>query len=562
MGHQPKQQPDYEPDFDPDAPEKDDSSPSEHKPEPSPGASSPAGMYRGLEGRTLGERYRFEELIGEGTFARVFRVYDQHRRAYLAAKVLRSDIAQEPAFLERFRREATVLSHLQHPNIVRYYETVEADGYVFILTDYIAGPTLQNVLHQQASPITPFDSLQYVRPLASALHYAHGEGIIHRDLKPANVLIDESGSLYVMDFGIARILSDASTLTRDTTIGTPHYMSPEQILAGDVNEKTDIYAMGVLLYQMYTGRLPFTGESEDVTGTTSAVRIVYEHLHVAPEPPTSINPRLSVAVERVILRCLEKDPDQRYASVAELYDALSDAIGTPSISLNQDAVAAALVNGPAAPLAERVPTGVGGESKIIPERELRADYAAGEVDDFAEDSVLEADLRRKPKRKTKPQVIMDRETAADWFESEKSGEKEGEKQQEKDDNTAEKEREKGPEKADAWSGMTISDRLSQFTWGGITLWAGIVYLLHSDDLGGSLFNNTWAWIIGGAGALFLVEVAARLTIPEFRARPGIRLIIGVVLLMVGLGMGIGMGSFWPLILIGVGVSILLNHLTR
>ena len=322
---------------------------------PAPGTS---GV---LIGQTLEGRYQFDELLGEGSFARVFKVYDLHRQVYLAAKVLRSDIAQEPAFLERFKREASVLERLQHPNIVRYYDTVESGDHVFILTDYIAGRTLQSEL--RGEPINPLDSLKYLRPLAAALHFAHREGVVHRDLKPANILLDENDNVYVTDFGIARIISDTSTLTVDTTVGTPHFMSPEQIMVGEITQATDVYALGILLYQMYTRVLPFTGQSPQASGTTSTMRIVYEHLHVRPTPPSELNPRISRAIDGVILRCLEKDPAQRYATVSDVYVALSDAIGTPSVALDADEVAAVRQAGPAVapPVeldAERVPDGV------------------------------------------------------------------------------------------------------------------------------------------------------------------------------------------------------------
>ncbi|MBN1965026.1 MAG: serine/threonine protein kinase, partial [Anaerolineae bacterium] len=301
MGHEPKRQ--SEPELEPE--ESGQTGADEQKTPARPATTSD------LLGRTLDNRYRFDELLGEGTFARVFKVYDLHRRVYLAAKVLRSDIAQEPAFLTRFQREAVVLARLQHPNIVRYYDIVEADGFVFILTDHIPGQTLQNVMRNQGGPMRPLDSLVYLTPLAAALHYAHREGVIHRDLKPANILLDENGNLYITDFGIARILSDTSTLTMDMSVGTPHYMSPEQILAGEITPATDVYAFGVMLYQMYTGRLPFLGESSESHGATTAVRIAYEHLHLKPEAPLDINPRLTKVLNDVILRCLEKDPAQR-----------------------------------------------------------------------------------------------------------------------------------------------------------------------------------------------------------------------------------------------------------
>jgi serine/threonine protein kinase len=544
MAHKPSRQPEMEPEHEPES----SSQPEDRQAGAVPvsGPVSP-GTSADLIGKTLEGRYRFEGLVGEGTFARVFRVYDLNRRVYLAAKVLRSDIAHEPAFLERFKREAVVLQRLQHPNIVRYYDIVESGDTVFILTDYIAGQTLQAILRRRDTPMTPAESLACLTPLAAALYYAHQEGVVHRDLKPSNILIDDKGTLYVMDFGIAKILSDTSTLTVDTTVGTPHFMSPEQILAGKVTPATDIYALGVLLYQMYTGKLPFTGDSEEAIGATTAVRIVYEHLHVKPVPPTQLNPALSTAVEAVVMRCLEKDPSQRFQSVADVYDALTEAAGAPSASLERPIPVRGAADVP--PEAERVPTGVGGISRVVPEEE----YAPDEEADY--ESLPEWGRKRKrdarraareARRKAKRELRRSRGEMT---------EKDREKQKESDEKNDEKEREKGwetnIEKGEFWGDIGPSDRLSQLVWGGIVLWAGIVFLL---DL-----SKPLPWILGGAGALLLAEVAARTAIPEYRARPGARLVIGVALLMVGLGFGFGLTTFWPLIIIAVGISLLFNQ---
>ncbi len=537
MGYEPRQQP--EPDHLP----EDEGGQSQPSPDEAADQAGFQPVTSGdLIGRTFGGRYRFEELLGEGTFARVFRVYDIDRRVNLAAKVLRSDVAQEPAFLERFRREARVLERLQHPHIVRYYDIVEGDGQVFILTDFIAGQTLQNVLRLRGGPLTPGETLAYLAPLAAALHYAHKEGVVHRDLKPANILIDANNQLYVTDFGIARILSDTSTLTVDTTVGTPHFMAPEQILSAAVTPATDVYALGVMLYQMLTGHLPFVGDSPEATGSSSAMRIVYEHLHVKPVPPSSLNSGLSEAVESVVLRCLEKDPGQRYSSVADVYDALADAIGASPVPV--DAAGSFGREQPArdqGPEAEPVPTGVGGASQIFQER-------ATEFDD-AED-----EWTGKPKRKPKPV----REPGVS------QSEKEREKQQESEEKSEEKEREKGwdvdIEKGEMWGDLGPSDRLSQLTWGSIVLWAGLVFLGDNIGATASLIANPMSWIFSGAGVLLLLEVAARIAIPEYRAKPGLRLVLGVVLLMLGLGIGISFATIWPLIIIAIGLGMLFNHL--
>ena len=545
MAHEPRRQPEMEPEHDPDA----------VGPEASSERAVPGGLNlsQDLIGQTLAGRYRFEALVGEGTFARVYRVYDEQRRVSLAAKVLRSDIAQEPAFLARFRREAAVLQRLQHPHIVRYYDIVESGDTVFILTDFIAGRTLQAEMRRLGRPMTPEESLKYLAPLSAALHFAHSEGVVHRDLKPANILIDANENLYVTDFGIARILSDTSTLTMDTTVGTPHYMSPEQIMVGRVTEATDVYALGVMLYQMYTGELPFTGNSEGAAGTTTAVRIVYEHLHMKPAPPQQVNPALSAAVGAVVLRCMEKDPGQRYASVSAVYDALTTAIGTVSAGgwAQPEAVHSPSPEVIVEPEGERVPTGVGGASRIAPADESLPEEVGAESGDWR----WEGKPKRKAKRDARRAARAARRAARDPA---RMSEKEREKERQSDEKNQEKSQEKGTdfdlEKNEFWGDIAPNDQLSQFVWGGMVLWAGIVFLLG--------LSSPWSWVLGGAGALLLVDVAARLAIPQFRARPGARLVMGVVFLMIGLGLGVSFASIWPLILIAIGASMLISRLVE
>lgn len=279
-----------------------------------------------LVGHTLGDRFRFEALLGQGTFAQVYRVFDLRRRATLAAKVLRQDVTRDHTFFKRFQREAAILARLQHPHIVRTYGIVELDGHAFILMDYIPGRTLQAVL-AETKPLLPRAALVYLAPLVAALYFAHGEGIIHRDLKPANVLIHDNGTLYITDFGIARILSDTSTLTMGMALGTPLYMAPEQIMGQPVIAATDVYALGVMTYEMLAGQVPFRGVSTGTRGNSTSERIAFEHVHVPPEPPLHLNPRLTVAIQDALLRALDKQPDRRFRSVTALYDALAGAVG-------------------------------------------------------------------------------------------------------------------------------------------------------------------------------------------------------------------------------------------
>lgn len=291
-------------------------------------------VARNLTGTTLNGRYRFEALVGQGTFAQVYRVHDLRRGTDLAAKVLRQDMAMEATFVERFRREASVLEKLQHPHIVRYYGTEEVEGVAFILLDYIKGTNLQAYIYSRSQPFEVEESLKIVRPVTSALTYAHGEGVIHRDIKPGNILLGDNGGVYVTDFGIARILTDNSAaLTMGESIGTPLYMAPEQIRSsGAITIAADVYALGVVLYQMYVGQVPFRGQSEGAVGDTVSERVAYEHLNVPPPAPSQLNPSLSPAVGEVLLKALAKNPAQRFATIPEFYSALTGAAGIAQTS--------------------------------------------------------------------------------------------------------------------------------------------------------------------------------------------------------------------------------------
>lgn len=282
-----------------------------------------------LSGIVIQERYQFEVCLGEGTFAKVYRVHDDHRNVDLAAKVLREDIAHDETWLARFRAESDVLSRLQHPHIVRFYDFIETDEIAFILMDYIPGETLRSTLHHLERPLGINEVFTYLKPLTSGLHYAHGEGIVHRDLKPGNILLHQNGSLLISDFGIA--YAGTETEHEQTSIrgvlGTPLYMAPEQIYNLEVSTATDVYALGVLLYQMLTGMPPFNGLHPSAEGETRSEKIAYEHLYVAPPPMQSRLNQASLAIEEVVIRCLAKEPAHRPRGVREVYDAIAEAIG-------------------------------------------------------------------------------------------------------------------------------------------------------------------------------------------------------------------------------------------
>ena len=278
-----------------------------------------------LVGKVLSGRYRVDELLGQGGMAEVYKVWDQERATYLALKLLKEDLAQDVVFLRRFRREASSLDRLQHPNIVRFYGLEQDDLLAFILMDYIAGSSLKTKIYQsRESGMDSLEMLNYMRGICSALHFAHRSGTIHCDLKPGNVLIDEQGKPLVTDFGIAR-LTDAATATM-VGIGTPAYMAPEQVKGLDPVPQTDIYALGIVLYEMLTGgERPFTGENANTTGATSA-KVRWEQVNLPPPSPRKFNLEISPELEAVVLKCLAKDPGERYKTPLDVVKELEQSL--------------------------------------------------------------------------------------------------------------------------------------------------------------------------------------------------------------------------------------------
>lgn len=269
------------------------------------------------EPTTVGGRYELGELLGRGGMAEVRKGVDTRLGRTVAVKRLRTDLASDATFQARFRREAQSSASLNHPAIVSVYDTGEEwsdpDGVAqpYIVMEYVAGRTLREVL-REGRKILPERALEMTSGVLAALDYSHRAGIIHRDIKPANVMLTPSGDVKVMDFGIARAVSDASSTMTQTAavVGTAQYLSPEQARGETVDSRSDVYSTGCLLYELLTGRPPFVGESP--------VAVAYQHVREPVTPPSELEPDLSPEIDAIVLKALAKRVEDRYQSAAAM----------------------------------------------------------------------------------------------------------------------------------------------------------------------------------------------------------------------------------------------------
>lgn len=281
-----------------------------------------------LTGQILGGRYRVETFLGRGGMSEVYKVFDVQRAVYLAMKVINADLAEDQVFMQRFLQEAQALEMLQHPNIVRFYGLVKAGGHAFILMDFIDGLTLGKVIGMKRKPLSLDHILEIIRPVCAALYYAHQMGMVHCDIKPANIMVHRNGTVYLADFGIAQMT--AANTQSPISVGTPAYIAPEQLSGHQPTQAADIYSLGVVLYEMLTGgQRPFTGQSAKTTGSITK-KIIWEKQHLPAPSPRSYNPGISPALEAVVLRCLERDPQQRFSTTLEMLYALQSTISEAS----------------------------------------------------------------------------------------------------------------------------------------------------------------------------------------------------------------------------------------
>jgi len=263
----------------------------------------------------LSNRYELGDTLGYGGMSEVHHGHDVRLGREVAIKILRADLARDPQFQERFRREAQNAAALNHPAIVAVYDTGEASteqgALPYIVMEFVEGRTLRDIVKTEG-PMSQKRAMEVMADVCAALDFSHRHGIVHRDVKPANVMITKNGAVKVMDFGIARAMHDGQSAMTQTSavIGTAQYLSPEQARGEQVDARSDVYAAGCVLYELVTGEPPFTGDSP--------VAVAYQHVREDPNPPSSVNPAVSPELDAVVLKALAKGPANRYQSSAEM----------------------------------------------------------------------------------------------------------------------------------------------------------------------------------------------------------------------------------------------------
>ena len=269
-----------------------------------------------LTGKQFGA-YQIVAPLGEGGMAAVYKAYQPSMERFVALKVLPRHMSNSEEFVARFRREAKLLAQLQHPHILPVFDYGEAEGYPYIVMPFVQSGTLSEFMQQRKLSLPEIRRI--ITQIGDALNYAHTRGMIHRDVKPSNVLIDEGGNCLLTDFGLARMAEASTKITSSSTVlGTPAYMSPEQGTGSNLDQRSDIYSLGIILYEMVTGRVPFTAETP--------VAVVFKHIQDPLPSARKINPDLPESVELVLLKALEKNPADRYQTAEEFVHAMQTAI--------------------------------------------------------------------------------------------------------------------------------------------------------------------------------------------------------------------------------------------
>lgn len=266
-------------------------------------------------GQLFAERYEIQSVLGKGGMGIVYKAQDRDLDDVVAIKTLRSEaLSADPTLLDRFKQEIRLARKITHANILRTHDLGETNGLRYLSMEFVKGITLKQMVEQDQLIPTPV-ALRVAKQICAGLAAAHEVGVIHRDIKPQNIIIETTGGLKVMDFGIARLTQDRGMTATGTVIGTPDYMSPEQARGLNLDFRSDIYSTGVVLYELFTGTLPFEGDSP--------LAVVLKHVQEKPPPPQAKNPKIDPKIAAIILKCMQKDPDDRFQSVNQLYEALT-----------------------------------------------------------------------------------------------------------------------------------------------------------------------------------------------------------------------------------------------
>src|SRR4051812_3878724 len=324
-----------------------------------------------LIGRVFDRRYTIERKLGAGGMANVYLAEDGELGRRVAIKILNDRHSHDDQFVERFRREAKNAAGLSHPNIVSIYDRGEFDGSYYIAMEYLEGRTLKELIVRNGPTPVPI-AIDYARQVLSAIAFAHRNGVVHRDIKPHNIVVGRDGRLKVTDFGIAR--SGASQMTEaGSIIGTAQYLSPEQAKGAHVDQRSDLYSVGIVLYEMLTGEVPFTGDTP--------VEIAMKPLSTVPSPPSDLNDKVPHDLDAIVLRALSKEPEQRYQSSEEMDADLARVARGLAVSDETEAAATMVLAG----------AGIAAATTVM--RPVRPVPAARVVDEYYD---YEAPVRRRP----------------------------------------------------------------------------------------------------------------------------------------------------------------------
>lgn len=344
-------------------------------------------MMNVMIGRRLNDRYKILKLIGTGGMANVYLARDMILDRDVAVKMLKADFSSDPDFLRRFQREAYSVTSLSHPNIVSSYDVGEEDSLQYIVMEYVEGETLKEYI-QHHTPIKPRDVIRIMEQLASAIAHAHHFQIVHRDIKPQNILINKDGNVKVTDFGIATASTAATITQTNSVLGSVHYLSPEQARGGVANKKSDIYSLGIVMFELLTGKLPFSGES--------AVAIALKHLQSEVPPPTRFNPEIPQSVENIVLKATAKDIFYRYDSADEMKLDLQTALDSDRINEKPFVIPANDDETKVIPIIKDIPMSANDDTVVMP---IKKSTKENETTKKESDKKEPDKLKRKKKNK-------------------------------------------------------------------------------------------------------------------------------------------------------------------